>query len=52
MEGAYYIYSAINQNKYFYIKPKNKYHYLIINDLNKNCQAQKFKVKNLRGGKY
>lgn len=45
VEGTYYICSAMNQNKCFDIKQKNQFYYLIINDLNKNSQTQKFKVK-------
>lgn len=45
VEGTYYVCSAMNQNKCFDIKQKNQFYYLIINDLNKNSQTQKFKVK-------
>lgn len=52
VEGTYYICSAMNQNKCFDIKPTNKFYYLIINDLNKNSQTQKFKVKKYNEGNH
>jgi len=52
VEGTYYICSAINQNKCFDVKPTNQFHYLIINDFNKNSQTQKFKVKKYNEGNH